>query len=262
MTATWIEGSRVRRSRLCGAIVLVLVFLTVSVPGSANAATPVTKAQREVVIFSPGLAQGTFLERAFYDFVELNAIGLATATLGTRYNTVHIVKGTAATRAGLANTLNTIASKSTVRAVDLVFITHGLTEEVVLADDRWSINQVRDRIRLGLTLADRAKLRMVFSTACFGASHNARWLEAGFKVASGGKRIYADSATSYPAFLGTWALGATFGVAVAAANASDPLRLQDNAAKVLLRNEGFPNPDVDSTRVVSGASSLTIGTMP
>ena len=65
-----------------------------------------TKAQREVVIFSPGLAQGTALESAFYNFVEFNAIALAAATLGTRYNAVHIVRGAAATRGGLANTLN------------------------------------------------------------------------------------------------------------------------------------------------------------
>ena len=76
---------------------LALVALTAS---PAGAATPVSKAQREVVILSPGLAQGTALESAFYNFVEFNAIALATATLGTRYNTVHIVRGAAATRGG------------------------------------------------------------------------------------------------------------------------------------------------------------------
>ena len=45
-------------------------------------------------------------------------------------------------------------SKPTIRAVDLVFITHGATAEVVLADARWTINEVRDRILTGLTVAD------------------------------------------------------------------------------------------------------------
>ena len=86
-----------RRLSILMLAALALVALAAS---PAGATTPVTKAQREVVIFSPGLSQGTALESAFYDFVEFNAITLATTTLGTRYNTVHIVRGAAATRAG------------------------------------------------------------------------------------------------------------------------------------------------------------------
>ena len=70
---------------------------------------------------------------------------------------------------------------------------------------------MRDRIRAGLTLADRAKLRMVFSTACFGASHRMAWREAGFKTVSGSREIYADSASSYLPFLSSWAWAARSG---------------------------------------------------
>lgn len=249
------------RLRTVLALALALLVLTAT---QAQAAIPVTKAQRQAVVFVTDLSQGSPAAQAVYDLVEFGAAGLTVPTLGPRYANVTIVQGAAATRTRLRTTLKAAASASGVKAVDLVFVTHGLSGNVVFSGSSTPVamTAVRDDIQGALTAGERAKLRMVFSTACFGASHNARWLEAGFKVASGGKRIYADSATSYPAFLGTWALGATFGVAVAAANASDPLRLQDNAAKVLLRNEGFPNPDVDSTRVVSGASSLTIGTMP
>lgn len=249
------------RLRTVLALSLALLVLTAT---QAQAAIPVTKAQRQAVVFVTDLSQGSPAAQAFYDLVEFGAAGLTVPTLGPRYANVTIVQGAAATRTRLRTTLKAAASASGVKAVDLVFVTHGLSGNVVFSGSSIPVamTAVRDDIQGALTAGERAKLRMVFSTACFGASHNARWLEAGFKVASGGKRIYADSATSYPAFLGTWALGATFGVAVAAANASDPLRLQDNAAEVLLRNEGFPNPDVDSTRVVSGASSLTIATMP
>lgn len=243
---------------------LLLAVSAAGTAGSAGATTPVTKAQREVVVFSPGLAQGTALERAFYEFVEFNAIAIATATLGTRYNTVHIVKGTAATRAGLANTLNEIASKATIRAVDLVFITHGATAEVVLADDRWAINEVRDRIRTGLTVADRAKLRMVFSTACFGSSHRPAWREAGFKTVSGAREIYADSAASYLPFLSAWALGGTFGASVTAANVAGVPSGWDLAASAWYLSQGRPveASQIDSFRVTSGSTGLTIGTMP
>ena len=240
---------------------LALVALTAS---PAGAATPVSKAQREVVILSPGLAQGTALESAFYNFVEFNAIALATATLGTRYNTVHIVRGAAATRGGLANTLDMIASKSTIRAVDLVFITHGLTNKVLLSDGRWTLNEVRDRIQLGLTVADRAKLRMVFSTACFGESHRTAWREAGFKTVSGSKKIYADSAASYVPFLSAWAVGGTFGASVLAANVAGAPSGWDQAASAWYLSRGKPveASQIDSFRLTSGATGLTIGTMP
>jgi hypothetical protein len=252
--------------RLCSliGIALLLAVFAALTAGSAEATTAVTKAQREVVILSPGLAQGTLLERAFYDFVEFNAVAVATATLGTRYKTVHIVQGTAATRAGLANTLNEIASRDTVRAVDLVFITHGATAEVVLADKRWTIQEVRDRIRAGLTLADRAKLRMVFSTACFGASHRTAWREAGFKTVSGSREIYADSASSYLPFLSTWALGGTFAASVTAANLAGVPSGWDLAASAWYLSKGRPieASQIDSYRLMSGSTGLTIGTMP
>ena len=245
-------------------IAILLAVAGAATAGSANAATPVTKAQREVVVFSPGLAQGTPLEAAFYNFVEFNAIALATATLGTRYNAVHIVRGAAATRAGLANMLNEISSRTTIRAVDLVFVTHGATDEVLLADDRWTINEVRDRIRAGLTLADRAKLRMVFSTACFGASHRTAWREAGFKTVSGSREIYADSASSYLPFLSSWAVGGTFGIAVTAANVAGVPSGWDLAASAWYVSRGRPVEagQIDSFRLMAGSTGLTIATMP
>ena len=239
-------------------------IVLMSAAGTASATTPVSKAQREVVIFSPGLAQGTGAERVFYDFVEFSAVALATGALGTRYNVVHIVRGAAATRAGLANKLEAIASKASIRAVDLVFVTHGLTDEVVLADARWTIQAVRDRIRNTLTLAERAKLRMVFSTACFGSSHRTAWREAGFKTVSGSRKIYADSAASYLPFLSAWALGGTFATSVTAANlAGAPSGWDTAAASWFLARGATENAaNVDSNRLTSGNTGLTIGTMP
>lgn len=245
-------------------LALALLAIAFLAPATAaDAAIPVSKAQREVVVFSPGLAQGDALESAFYDFVELNAIAIATATLGTRYNVVHIVRGAAATRGGLASKLNEIASKTTVRAVDLVFVTHGLDNEVSLADGLWTIGQVRDRIRAVLSVADRTKLRMVFSTACFGASHRTGWREAGFKTVSGSRQVYADSAASYLPFLGAWAVGGTFGASVTAANVAGAPSGWDQAAAAwfAVRGSAFAT-QVDSFRLTSGATGLTISTMP
>ena len=253
--------ARIRIAALLAATVTVILAGFVA---PAGATTTVSKEQREVVIFTPGLAKGDALESAFYDFVQFNAVALASAVLGPFYKTVHIVPGAAATRSGLANKLEEIASRSTTRAVDLVFITHGLRNGVLLGDRLWTMGEVRDRIRAVLTTSERAKLRMVFSTACFGSSHRAGWRDAGFKAVSGSRQVYADSAASYLPFLSTWAiLGKSFQASVNAANTAGSLSGWDQAAAAwfTLQGSGFAT-QVDSFRLASGTTSLTISTMP
>ena len=85
-----------------------------------------------------------------------------------------------------------------------------------------------------------------------------------FNVASGSKGVYADSGTSYPAFLAAWISGQSFAAAVKAANDSDLLRLQDKASALAMKSFGTPEKfinDVDSVRVVKGNGDLKISTM-
>lgn len=255
----------IRKFKALAACLLAALGLVAAAP-QAHAQVAITKAQREVLVFQNDLSQGDPAQRAFYDFVEFAAVNLAQANFGPNYNQVHVVQGAQATRARLVSKLREIAQQPSIRAVDLVFVTHGLSGAVQFADTQVSMTTVRADIVAGLTAAQRAKLRMVFSTACYGESHRSQWLAAGFKLASGSRRIYADSATSYLPFLVGWANGLTFPQAVAAANAADPLRIQDTAAKPILWAAGFANwADVDSWRIVSGSTpaalNLRIGTM-
>ncbi len=221
----------------------------------------VVKEHRDLLVFLSNLAPSQQPQKAFYELVSFTA-EILTAPLGTAYRHVHVVKGSGATRQGLPTKLNTIASTSAVKAVDLIFVTHGLSDGVQFSDTVVSMKVVRDDIKKALSTADRAKLRCLFSTACYGASHVDEWQQAGFKAASGSRRIYADSASSYPAFLSVWGLGGKFQDAVAAANNSDLLRISDNAAKKVLKDWKYESwNDVDSVRVVGGSGGLTINTM-
>ena len=250
---------------LFGTIAIAIVLsVTVAVTAQpAAAATSVTKAQRELIIVSADMSQGNALERGLYDVIEWSGVGLATGTLALRYNAVRILKDDNATRSGLVSVLRTSASKSTIRAVDLIFITHGATGEVLFSNARVSMASVRDAIESGLTAGQRAKLRMVFSTACFGASHRGAWRAAGFKMASGSLKIYADSAASYQPFLTSWVAGLNFGAAVTVANAAGAASPWDAIASTWYLSKNSPNwQQIDSTRAVSGSTGLTISTMP
>ena len=246
-----------RFTRLITAVVALLAFA-----GVANAAS-VSKNQRNAVIFVANLAQGSNLEQGFYNAVQFAAVTLAQGSLGPSYNHVTTVQGSNATLANLHAALKSEATRSGSKAVDLIFVTHGLTGEVLFADGRKSMATVRDAILNNLTSSQRAKLRIVFSTACFGKSHRADWTAAGFKTASGSAGIYADSAISYPAFLGSWVLGTAFVNAVTNANNADPLRVSDNAAKLWFNSQGKPDlaSQVNSIRSVRGTSSLTINSI-
>jgi len=243
---------------------LALAALTTLGLGSQpSAQTPISKSQREALVVIAELSQGSAAQRAFYDFVEFNADLLARVNLNPNYNAVTYLEGTQATRAHLSDCLRAIAAKPNVKAVDLIFVTHGLNGSVKFTDQEVSMTTVRNDITGKLSVAQRAKLRMVFSTASFGSTHLTSWLQAGFKVASGSIGIYADSAVSFLPFLIAWANGATFSSAIAAANAADLGHAVDAAAKTVLFFAGFANwNQVNSHRVMAGATGLRISTMP
>ena len=226
----------------------------------------ISKEQRDAVLFVANLAspKTPSYEQSFYEFVTFAAESLGRSFLVPNYRMVHVVKGKDATLAALTAKLNAAASSQAVKAVDLIFVTHGLNEQVEFADVTRSIDDVKQAIVAALSASDRAKLRVVFSTACFGATHRDGWIASGFRVASGSKGVYADSGTSFPAFLTAWSTGQSFSAAVKAANDSDQLRLQDKEAVSVMKSFGTPDKflnDVDSVRVVKGNGELTVNMM-
>jgi hypothetical protein len=242
----------------------LVVLASLGLGTAPRAEVTIAKSQREALVFIADLSQGDAAQRAFYDFVEFGAEALAHINLDPNYGAVTYVKGAATTRARLSDELDRITNRSTVKAVDLIFVTHGLDSKVLFANGKVSMTTVRNDILSKLTINQRKKLRAVFSTACFGSSHRTAWLQSGFKVASGSRKIYADSAVSYAPFLVAWANGATFSQAVALANAADVGNAMDVAAMTMYLLMGRPDlaAQVDSHRLVSGLGGLRINKMP
>jgi len=247
----------------CTFAALAAVLLAV-LAGPAGATTPISKSQRELVIVSTDLSQGGAVERALYDLVEMGGVGLGIGALGPRYNTVYLLSGAAATQTNFVSRLGESTAKQGVRAVDVIFMTHGLSDTIVFTTGgSVTAASLRDRIVHSLSASQRAKLRMLFSTACFGASHRSAWRDAGFKMVSGSRKVYADSAASYPVFLGTWTVGGSFSTAIAGANAAGTTSGWDAVASLWAAAHGYWwAGEVDSFRLTSGSTSLTINTMP
>lgn len=234
-------------------------------PSEARAQSYCPISQRDVVVFIADLdsPDHTWAQRQFYNLVEFGAEAAARLALGTRYRAVHVVKGSAATRYNFRRTLRNVAANRSILAVDLIFVTHGLSTKVYFSDDSVTMDTLRSDIVNYIPASWRAKFRMCYSTACYGSAHRSGWRSIGFETVSGSRRIHADAAISFPAFLAAWATNFTFQESVNFANWSDPARIQDNTAKGLLWSWGWSSwYDVDSYRYTSGDTWLRITHRP
>lgn len=180
------------------------------------------------------------------------------------YRARTLLRGSEATVPGLVDALGSASAEPGVLAVDLVVNPHGTTRRLWFDDGPVEADDVCAAVCRQLDAAQRRRLRAVFSTACYGMSHNDAWLRAGFSVAVGARGIYADGLTSLPRMLTGWAGGQSAHDAVAAANAADPKHRQDAIAARYYRRAGRQDDAdaVDSTRVVDGARAMLVTSDP
>lgn len=227
------------------------------------------KAKRGVLVFIT-LSKNTFdltkpvdaALSALYKAIEAGAELSPNVEIKNYYGAFKVVKNPNATLANLCAELGHLTS--TCDAIDLIFVTHGADQTVVFdgpgggATAAHAIADVRAAIEAAIPASRRKRLRMVFSTACFGKTHLSAWIGAGFKVASGSRGIYADSAVSYGDFLRAWRDGRSFKSAIDVTNAKTAERaLWDGIAKA-----GYPGKVVDSWRDIAGDGKVTICTKP
>lgn len=220
--------------------------------------------QRMLVQLVTLQAQGRPRERVMYRWIERGADAMGRRYLRPSYRSRTLLRGSEATLAGLVESLAAASAEPGVDAVDLVVNPHGTSRQLWFDDGPVQADDVCTAVRRRLDAAQRRRLRAVFSTACYGMSHNDAWLRAGFSVAVGCHGIYADGLTSLPRMLKGWAGGQSARDAVAAANAADPKHRQDALAARYYRRAGRHEDAaaVDSTRVVDGASAMLVTSDP
>lgn len=222
------------------------------------------QADGRVLVQLVTLPPGRPAERSLYRAVEWGADWWARVLLRGAYRQRMLLRGEAATVSALVAALAEATAGPGVRAVDLAIHPHGTTERLVLADGLVDVGDIVRQVRAAIGDVQRHRLRAVFSTACFGASHLDAWLQAGFVVATGARGIYADGATSVPVVFRTWAARRSVEQCVQWSN-SDPTRhAQDALAARYYGWTGRPGDAarVDSTRVAGGAGAVTVETDP
>lgn len=135
-----------------------------------------------------------------------------------------------------------------ISATDVVISLHGKPDRLcfVGSSECQRVEEIADQIAdartqqcrkngqrdFGCERDAQRKLRVVYSAACYGASHIKFWTgHAGFAAAAGAEGVHTDSAASFPTFLTTWRGGYTLTETVARANQADKRRLYDTWAR-------------------------------
>jgi hypothetical protein len=164
-----------------------------------------------------------------------------------------------ATTDNLISTLDEVGATDDIQAIDLFVLLHGSPNRLEFHDRSWFAPDMAAQIA-GLGLGPR--LRLVYSTACYGATHNDDFLQAGFKAAIGARGVNSNSAFELPMLLNLWALGKSVKDALRLGDKPATRKLADEAAKAFGRLSNLSWVDeVNSQKLLSGNAMLTIGTI-
>ena len=262
---------QIKQLKLLFTLVCIIALLLPLVAGAK-----VSKSERDLILVAH-LDMSDDTESEFwnkvYTFIESQGIRTAKKHLDAQYRKVHVIqtktkdKNTKATRDDVIKLLSKVTGRKGTKAVDVIWMTHGHPKGKISlqkpsggGNTKFSVGeQLAPKIKSAIGKTGQQKLRVLYSTACFGASAIEGWRSVGFKVVSGGRKVYTDSASSQPKFLKAWKKGKSFKNAVANANRAQKVDFWD---KLLALSKRYKKDDLDSYRELKGKGCIAIDSNP
>lgn len=216
----------------------------------------IQKNQRALIVISQ-LTRGVDQDqRWLYRFIESSGRDVVESTLKDDYADYVTLYDQSATKANLLNTVRAIGAKPTIKEIDLVVMLHGSRNSLVFHDAACNTSILRtDIANLNLT----RKLRMVYSTACYGDSHSDDFVNAGFSAAIGAVAVNANAAVELPVFLNLWSWNWRLRDALGAAESPLTRVPADEAARVFgdANNTSWKD-EVNSDKRIRGNGDIKI----
>jgi hypothetical protein len=195
--------------------------------------------------------------RWLYGYIESAGVVVARRLLGRHYRTIVALQAEAATRVEFLSCLQNMSSDRANDAVDLFFQVHGKPGLARFFDQWAATSRLAEDIRIP---AARGRLRLVYNLSCYGDSHSADFLKAGFRVSVGSRLVNASAGTEYPLFCRLWSgrgpgrkTGMPISEVLSRADRLLPRRIQDRVASRYFS-------DVDSKKIIWGNGTVTIHT--
>jgi len=186
-----------------------------------------------------------------YEWLDPRAVDVAKFLLGSEYKRFMKLDGDNVTSDMFMTGLKQLAEDPQIEAIDVLLCLHGSPGKLRFDDGFIKSKDLGDRLK-DAKLQD--KLRLLYSTACHGATHAPDFIRGGFRVASGAKGICTNGMYDYPAQLNSWKDGDTYFSAVKAGNNPIGIAICDN----VFRQLGFE--DVNSKKEIFGKRYTRITT--
>jgi hypothetical protein len=213
----------------------------------------IRRSERALVIFSEfGEDAEEQPWKWLYGTLERSAIGMGQA-LGASYHRVRIVTGPTATLDGLLDALEDLLADDDVLEIDMLHHGHGADGQACFADANIDWADVQSAIG-ALGASDR--LRMFYTTSCWGYGLARAMVNAGFSCGSGAVGVNTNSVGEYGAFIKFWQTFRPFDTSVRRAFRGSGWRLTDAAAKK--KDNRFAV--ADSNKRIYGDGSVNIRT--
>lgn len=187
-----------------------------------------------------------------YEFLQSKTISLAQAILGKHYRKIETLTASQFTRDAFVARLKAMAEDDRTQAVDVILAPHGLGDKIYFYNHQTAGAPALAREIAGAitSVEPKTRLRMLYSTACYGAQHADDFVNvAGFRAASGAVAVNTNAAIEYPAFLTRWGAMSAFQTAVTIN--SELTAIQDWLAERFAGSMGL-DWDANSTKVIAG----------
>jgi hypothetical protein len=189
-----------------------------------------------------------------YRFIESSGRASVETILGDDYAQLIKLYGGNATRSRFVTAIRREGAKAAVKRIDVVLMLHGSPGKVYFRDGGVKTKDLAVELAaLGLG----GKLRLMYSTCCYGDSHSADWRNAGFNTAIGSKKVNANAAVELAPLLSLWQFN--FKVSECLAPTIAPTGANDAVARAYgqLNHLSWVN-EVDSTKIIQGDANLRI----
>jgi hypothetical protein len=216
----------------------------------------VEDAERALVVISSLTPAGRARLRTLYRGLGVVSVELADLLLRPCYGSMKKLTDTNATHRRFVDAVVQAARPPGVLAVDVVVVLHGSPGKLIFDNGAGKGNAVP----VGDLIAELApaspKLRVLYSTACYGLSHAQAFVDAGFDAACGAIGECANGPAEYPQVLSMWAHGHTFKDSVNKGDDPSTRKVFD----IIARLSGFPKANSD--KEIKGSLTVTIDTVP
>jgi len=184
-----------------------------------------------------------------YRWLDANALNVAMLILGALYRCVYKLMEDEVTVSNFVDSLAELAADPKIEAIDVLLHVHGGKKKLWFVEGAIATGKLADLIAARQL---QNKLRLLYSTACYGANHAPDFVRAGFRVASGAVGVNANSAYDYPTQLLFWAVGSPYKAALAAGNNKLITKAYDKLARK------FNFEDANSFKIAVGRKKTRI----